>query len=369
MNRPILKLVSVHIKDFIRQPSVVFWAFGFPIIISWILGLAFSRQDQIEFRIAVINENSASAENIFDFCQDAPGKRSEKIDDQVKSTPEGDVRCYVVANEEEAYQHIKKGKVSLFIETFAEDQTRINVYFDPQNPEGNHTYLFIKDLIRESETNRSENNSILIKKKIIQSRGDRYIDFLIPGLIALNILNSCLWGTGWNLIELRVKKLMRRLIVTPMKKTDFMISFAIVRIISGLLEFFLLYVFAYYYFDVVLQGSWLAMLVVFLVGNIAFTGIAILTACRASNTRIGNGIVNAVTIPMMILSGIFFSYYNFPQELIFLVKLLPLTALADSIRIIFNEGAGVIEILYPSTVLVVEGLLTFFLGIKFFKWQ
>ena len=305
----------------------------------------------------------------FDFCQDKPKKRSGNKNNEMESTIQRNVQCYIVANEEEAFQHIKKGKVSLFIETLSEEQTRVNVYFDPQNPEGSHTYLFIKDLIRESEMKNSKDNGIIIKKKIIQSKGNRYIDFLVPGLIALNILNSCLWGTGWNLIELRVKKLMRRLIVTPMKRTDFMFSFAIVRIISGSLEFFLLYIFAYYYFDVVVQGSWLALLVVFLVGNIAFTGIAILTACRANNTRIGNGIVNAVTIPMMIVSGIFFSYYNFPKEMIFLVKLLPLTALADSIRIIFNEGAGIVDILYPSTILLIEGLITFLLGIKFFKWQ
>ena len=368
MNRPLLSLVLVHLKEFARQPGILFWAFGFPIAISWILGLAFSKQDQIEYEIALINGDPAQITERFRFCQNEPSERSENItlkDKDANNSIPRKILCLVVANQEEAYRYIKKGRVGLFVEALPKDPSRINVYFDPQNPEANFIYLFIKDLMRGSD----QNNGIAIKKIAIQSKGNRYIDFLVPGLIALSILNSCLWGTGWNLIELRVKNLMRRLTATPMKKTDFMFSFAIVRIFTGVIEFFLLYGFAYYYFDVIIQGSWLALLIIFLVGNIAFTGIAILSACRANNTRIGNGVINAITIPMTIVSGIFFSYHNFPEELIFFIKLLPLTALADSIRIIFNEGAGVFEIMRPSIVLSLEGILTFSLGIRFFKWQ
>jgi len=122
-------------------------------------------------------------------------------------------------------------------------------------------------------------------------------------------------------------------------------------------------------FDITIQGNIAALTVLFIAGNISFAGVAVLLSCRTSKTEAGTGLINAVQMPMMLLSGIFFSYHNFPEWSIGAIKLLPLTALADGMRSIFNEGAGFPEIIIPTIALSVLGIICFYVGIKIFKWQ
>jgi ABC-2 type transport system permease protein len=181
-------------------------------------------------------------------------------------------------------------------------------------------------------------------------------------------MNSCIWGIGWGLVESRMKKLLRRMVATPLKKPIFFTSHMIVRIVLGTLETFLLILFSYMYFGTHITGSIPAFITVFLSGIFAFAGIAILMASRTSKTEVANGLVNAVTLPMMILSGIFFNYHNFPDWAVPIIQALPLTLVADSIRSIFIEGAGFIEVLRPVIILCAIGLVTFTAGLRVFKW-
>ncbi len=149
---------------------------------------------------------------------------------------------------------------------------------------------------------------------------------------AISIINACLWGIGWNLIELRIKKLLRRMVATPLKKSVFLLSHGLNRMFISAAELLLLYVFAHFYFDITIQGSLLALSLIFLSGYSAFAGIAVLISSRAENTQSGNGLINSVTLPMFILSGIFFSYHNFPNWIIPYVEVLPLTILTNSLE-------------------------------------
>jgi ABC-2 type transport system permease protein len=181
-------------------------------------------------------------------------------------------------------------------------------------------------------------------------------------------MNSCIWGIGWNLIDSRIKKLLRRMVATPMKKSVFLTAHMITRFIVLFSEASILFVFARVAFGVVIQGSPLALLLVYLSGTFAFAGIAILTSSRAANTQVGNGLINAVVLPMTIVSGVFFSYHNFPDWIEAIVKFLPLTLVADSLRAIFNEGAGIKQIFLPVVILITTGALTFVAGLKIYKW-
>jgi ABC-type multidrug transport system permease subunit len=181
-------------------------------------------------------------------------------------------------------------------------------------------------------------------------------------------MNSCIWGIGWSLIETRMKKLLRRMVATPMRKSVFLSSHIATRIVLGGFETLLLFVFARLYFETEITGSVAAFLVVFLAGIFAFSGIAILIASRTSKTEVANGLVNAVTLPMMILSGIFFNYHNFPDWVIPVIQALPLTLLADSIRAVFIEAAGFADILKPVAILCLTGLVTFAAGLRVFRW-
>jgi ABC-type multidrug transport system permease subunit len=198
--------------------------------------------------------------------------------------------------------------------------------------------------------------------------GTRYIDFLIPGLIAMGVMMSCLWGISYGIIEKRSKKLLRRMIATPMRKSYFLLTMIGVRIALNFTESALLFIFAWLVFDITIQGNIAALLGIFIAGNISFAGIAIFVSSHTANTEIGNGLINVVVLPMMVLSGIFFSYHNFPDWAIPYIQKFPLTMLADGIRSIFIEGAGYVEVAFPSFLLVIIGVFFFSAGLKIFKW-
>jgi ABC-type multidrug transport system permease subunit len=178
-----------------------------------------------------------------------------------------------------------------------------------------------------------------------------------------------MWGISYGIIEKRSKKLLRRLVATPMKKSHFLIALITVRVTMNFIEALALIFFALLAFNLTIQGSISALILLFIAGNIAFAGIAVFVSSHTSNTEVGNGLINAVVMPMMVLSGIFFSYQNFPDWSINVIKMLPLTMLTDGIRSIFNEGAGYNEIALPFLVLSATGILFFGAGLKIFKWH
>jgi ABC-type multidrug transport system permease subunit len=154
-----------------------------------------------------------------------------------------------------------------------------------------------------------------------------------------------------------------------MKKSHFLIALITVRIIMNFIESSILFIFALFAFKMTIQGDISALILVFLAGNIAFAGIAVFVSSHTSNTEVGNGLINFVVFPMMILSGIFFSYQNFPDWSLPVIRNLPLSMLTDGIRSIFNEGAGYSEVTMPIIILLAMGALFFTIGLKIFKWH
>jgi len=184
----------------------------------------------------------------------------------------------------------------------------------------------------------------------------------------MNIMMACMWGMSWTIIERRKGNMLRRMVVTPVNRRNILLGLMTARITMNFVEALILMIFAYLYFDIEIQGSIPALIMVFIAGNLAFTGIAILTSSRTSNTEVGNGIINFVNMPMMILSGVFFSYHNFPEWSIPIIQNLPLTLLTDSMRFIINEGASVAAVLDKIIILTITGIVTFAAGLKIFKW-
>lgn len=158
------------------------------------------------------------------------------------------------------------------------------------------------------------------------------------------------------------------MIATPMKKSIFFLSHLCTRIVLSFIESAILFLFARIYFGTEITGSFIGLFLVYITGVMAFSGIGILTASRTGNSQVGNGLINAVTLPMTILSGIFFNYHNFPEWAIPFIQALPLTMLADAIRSLFIEAAGIKDVLIPIAALGTTGVITFILGLKLFKW-
>lgn len=367
------QLILALFREITREPGVIFWGIIFPILMSLGLGLAFTRKTDVTRKVAVIRYNDTTGvatSELYKFLgmrcieQKSYEKNDFKWKYELKDQKLGNTYfLFYELDWNEAMVMLKRGTVNLILNS---NNTKTEYHFDPVNTDAELTYLKLKDLIGPGKAVPVEDNNEIKPLTII---GTRYIDFLLPGLITLGVMMSTMWGISYGVIEKRSKKLLRRLVATPMKKSHFLIALIVVRITMNFIEALVLLLFALITFHITIQGSISSMILIFIAGNIAFAGIAVFVSSHTSNTEVGNGLINAVVMPLMVLSGIFFSYHNFPDWSIKFIQALPLTMLTDGIRSIFNEGAGYNEIALPVLVLSGTGIIFFGAGLKIFKWH
>jgi ABC-type multidrug transport system permease subunit len=365
MNRAFRNLVALQFKEFFREPEIIFWAFVLPIVLAWLLGVAIGSSNGLTRTVGAVESDEAPREYWEEWIANAQAALAAAAPDTAAAgegaRDDAGGISFRVLSRDEAILALKKGKISLFVERGPAGEG-VRYSFDPRNGEARMTHLLVESALGGGGA--ATGNTVAA----LEVQGTRYIDYLVPGLLAMDIMSSVLWGIGWVLIEIRIKKLLRRMAATPMHKSMFLFSHFTARLIVNAIEFLALFLFARWYFGVRVQGSVPALVAVFIAGSVAFTGIAIFVSSRTANPRVGNGLINAVTFPMMLLSGIFFSYNQFPEWSIKFVKVLPLTMLADAMRSIFNEGAGFAEVGVPALILVAVGCVFFAAGMKMYKW-
>lgn len=363
------QLFKAMFLELIREPAVLFWGIVFPILMSLGLGAAFSDKANVS-RKAVFIENQQQNSPISGFLQKyaiiSKNKSSENFNYKIEIPDDklGNSTFLLKSSDwKTAMVLLKRGNINIIL---SDSIGKIKYRFDPANPDAQLSYLKLSSLERgEIDINKTTNTSI----EPLTVLGTRYIDFLIPGLIAMGIMMSCMWGISYGIIEKRSKKLLRRLVATPMRKSYFIMAMMTVRVLMNFLEGGLLFLFAFFAFDIRIQGSIPALFMVFIAGNMAFTGMAVFIASRTAKNEVGNGLINAVVMPMMVLSGIFFSYHNFPDWAIPYIQKFPLTVLADDMRSIFIEGAGFAQVSLHSLIMALTGIVFFALGLKIFKWH
>lgn len=368
LKKTFIQLILVQIREFYREPSALFWSLLFPVLMAWGLGIAFNTKPEQTKSIAlVLNEK----QNFIDFERLISKTTFEKKNDSISNTYYYRINY---GNENVGLTHfklkpvtyreaelmVKRGNASLIISI---NNNEFEYHFDKFNSEAQLSYLQLTSLFKGDDLT-SRQSTI----KPMTEKGTRYVDFLIPGLIAMNVMMSTMWGISYTLIETRTKKLLRRMVATPMPKWEYIMSHISARIILCFVELIIIFSFAYYYFGITVGGSVFAFIILFLSGIVAFSGISVLIASRTSKTQVGNGLINLIIMPMMLLSGIYFSYHNFPDQVIPFIQALPLTMLADGVKAIFNEGAGFAEVWKYILILNALGAITFSIGLKYFKW-
>jgi ABC-type multidrug transport system permease subunit len=366
-NNQLYRLSVAQFLETVREPEVLFWGMLFPVLISIGLGLAFTQTAESKFQVMLVEKNHTELDSLLNmYAAQSNDKGQTAFIWKVKDETSGNTEFKFIRSEwEPAIVALKRGEADVII---TDSAGKARYHFDPHNSQAQLVYMKLSALL-QNPTSGDVTSDEAASIEPLTLKGVRYIDFLIPGLIAFGIMSSIMWGISYTIIERRSQKLLRRMVATPMKKSNFIISLMFVRILMNVVEALFLFFFAWLLFDIHIQGNIGALIVLFLAGNIAFTGIGVLVSCRTSKTEVGTGWINAVQMPMMLLSGIFFSYHNFPEWSLGVIKLLPLTALADGIRSIFNEGAGWMEILSPSIALSAFGLICFFIGMRLFKWH
>ena len=363
-NTQLYQLTYTFFLETIREPEVLFWGILFPVLISIGLGFAFTQTSESKFHIMMVEENKSELDSLLNIYAVSNIKNEKeiftwKIEDKITGNTEFN---FTRIDWKSAIISLKRGESELII---TDSLGKIQYHFDPNNSQAQLAHMKLSALIKSpqsiADAGQSQINPLTLK-------GVRYIDFLVPGILSLGVMSSILWGISYTIIERRSQKLLRRMVATPMRKSNFLVSFMLVRILMNVVEALILLFFAWLFFGIQIQGNIGALIFLFIAGNIAFTGLAVLISTRTSKTEVGTGWINAVQMPMMILSGIFFSYHNFPEWSIGVIKMLPLTALADGVRSIFNEGAGWIEIITPSIALSGFGIICFIIGLRIFKW-
>src|SRR5438445_7322590 len=262
-----------------------------------------------------------------------------------------------------AMKGFRLGKYDLVIESDGNGGFRYR--YDPARAESVLSRTEIDDALQAAAGRK---NPVPTSAQASSEPGSRYIDFLIPGLLGMNLMNSGMWGIGFALVEMRQRKLLKRYVATPMPRTDFLLALMSSRLVLMIVEVGLLLGFGVLVFHMHVLGSLLTILLLSAIGAVAFGGIGLLTASRAQKIESVSGLINVVMMPMWIFSGVFFSYERFPAAVHPLIKLLPLTALNDAFRATILQGQSLEAQWSRLLVLLLWGGISFLLALRWFRW-
>ena len=342
VRHPLVELTLARVRELVREPEAVFWVFVFPILLAGILGLAFRSRPPEALPVAVM-EGPRAASRLSALRTDS-NLRAE------------------VLSEAEGRSALRRGRVVLVVSA---GEPAAYTY-DPTQPESRTARLAV-DAALQRASGRVE--AFTADTVEVTEPGARYVDFLVPGLLGMNLMGTGMWGVGFSLVVARNGKLLKRLVAAPARRSHLLAAQLVSRLIFLVPEAGALLLFAFFVMDVPLRGSVFALVGVSLLGALAFTGLGLLTAARPRTIEGVSGVMNLVMVPMWVFSGIFFSTERFPAALQPFIQALPLTALNNALRAVMLEGAGLAAVATELLILTIWGLVSFVIALKIFRWQ
>lgn len=342
---PLVELTATRVREFLREKEAVFWVFVFPVLMTFALGIAFRNTAPDKTPVAIEATMDAKANEVAQLLSASP---------EITAT---------VLSPGEAALALRSGKVSIVVKP---ENDAFEYRFDPTRPESRTARLIVDDVLQRG---KGRADVARTGEERITEPGARYVDFLVPGLIGMNMMGSGLWGLGFTVVIARSRKILKRFAATPMRRSHYLFSFMLSRLVFLALEVAAVVVFAWLVFDFTVRGSWLNLGLITVLGGFTFSGIGLLVAARPTTIEGVSGLMNFIMLPMWLLSGTFFSSERFPQMLQPFIKALPLTALNSVLRAVMNEGAGLSSNWIPIAVLLTWCLVSFVVALKIFKWQ
>jgi ABC-2 type transport system permease protein len=341
---PLWQLTYARMMGFLREPEALFWVFAFPLLLALALGIAFRNSGPQKSNVGVVT-----------------GPGADAVVAALRASPELNVKTYVP---EEADQALRRGKVAVMVRPAQPGPSTL--VFDPARPETRLAHL---EVVNALESAAGRGDVVPLQLDTRPRAGSRYIDFLIPGLLGLNLLGTGMWGIGFPVANARQLKLLKRMVATPMRRGDYLLAMMLARLVWLALEVTAIILFGRYAFGVLMRGSWPAFVLVTLVGALSFSALGLLVASRARTIEAVSGLMNVAMMPMWLLSGSFFSADRFPQVMQPLIRALPLTAANDALRAIMNEGASLMAVMPQLGVVAAWGVASFFIALKIFRWE
>jgi ABC-2 type transport system permease protein len=340
-------LLGARMLELAREKEVVFWVFVFPLLLALGLGLAFRNKPADVTSIAIVS--GPYAQNAVSLIQNSLQRNAIHSE---------------IVDQGRALQGFRLGKYDLVVEP--KSPTEVQYDYDPSRPESVRSRGEVDDAL-QSAAGRKD---VIATTSFTSSEpGSRYIDFLIPGLLGMNLMNSGMWGIGFALVDMRQRKLLKRFVATPMRRGDFLLALASSRLILMIIEVGLLLGFGVITFHMRVLGSLWTILLIGAIGAMAFGGLGLLTASRAQKIESVSGLINIVMMPMWIFSGVFFSYQRFPAVVQPFIKALPLTALNDALRATILQGSSLFSQSGRIGVLALWGGISFVLALRWFRWS
>lgn len=344
----LLELTKGRWREFRREPSAFFFVIFMPIVWMAILGSAFSGRDSIRAQVGWI--------------EDQPRVESSTQVDIVAALSAAKDIVLHEGSEADIITKLKRGSVSVILRN---DAGGLRLVSDPASQEGANAAAIVNRTLQEAAGRR---DPMTVSAEKIELPGTRYIDFLIPGLIALSIMTSSLFGTGMLIVSNRRENLLKRYIATPMRPYEYIVSHIFGRTFIFIVEIAAILIAGFLMFGFKNQGSWIAFFTFTLLGTAAFTSLAILCASRTANPATMNGMTNLISLPMMLVAGVWFSNAHFPALIADVVRYLPLTALVDGVRQITLEGAGLSSLVFETSVLFAYTVAAVICSKLLFRW-
>jgi ABC-type multidrug transport system permease subunit len=341
---PIVQLTLMRLREIGREPGVLFWAFGFPVVLSLALGIAFRARGPDPVVVGALPRVGAEVHRSLL----AAGVQVKDFD------------------AEAAAKELRAGRVNLLLVPPAGPGQALGYRLDPSRAEARTARATVNAVLQRAA---GQAEPVPVHDEEIREPGSRYIDFLIPGLIAMNLMSGSMWGVAWVIVHMRTRKLLKRLLAAPMKRRHLMYSIGLARLVVIPLELIIILVFSRVFFSVQVAGSYLALVAVAFGGSATFAAIAIAVASRAENTETVSGLMNLIMMPMFIASGVFFASSNFPESVQPFIRALPLTAMCDGLRAVMIDGAGLLGVLPSLLILALWGVPAFVLGLRYFRWN
>jgi ABC-type multidrug transport system permease subunit len=343
---PLIELTRMRWREFLREKEAVFWVFVFPVLMTFALGIAF-RNSAPEKTFVAIEGDSQNASVI-------------ELSNALAQSP--DITASILSPDD-ATKALRSGKVSIVVRP---QNGSYDYRFDPTRPESRTARLLVDDALQRA---KGRNDVVHTAEEKITEPGARYVDFLVPGLIGMNMMGSGLWGLGFTVVIARSRKILKRFAATPMRRSHYLLSFMLSRLLFLVPEVAAVVVFAWLVFGFTVRGSWLSVSLITLLGGFTFSAIGMLIAARPTTIEGVSGLMNFIMLPMWLLSGTFFSSERFPVMFQPFIKALPLTALNTLLRSVMNEGASLSTNWMNVAILGAWLIVSFVVALKIFKWQ
>jgi len=341
---PLKELLFLRTKEFFREPEAIFWVYVFPILLMIGLGVAFrSGGSAEEIRVDVV-----------------PALRSGEARKALEGATGIRVEAFAVA---EARARAAAGKTDLIVEA---TDARIRYVYDPARGGSETARLRVNEVLQAAFGRK---DALTVEDEKISEPGSRYIDWLIPGLVGMNIMGGGLWGLGFVTVDLRMRKLLKRFVATPMRRSDFLLALLGSRLFFLVPEIIVILLAGRLIFGLEVKGSLVSVAAISLLGAVAFGGLGLLLACRTDKIEVASGLLNLIMLPMWLFSGIFFSSERFPDAMQPFIQSLPLTQLNNALRAIILEGSSFGGQWIAGLILASCAVLSFGAALRWFRWQ